>query len=212
MRTYDISLTISPSLPTWPGDPPLQLERFARMEDGSSCNVTSLSACLHLGTHVDAPFHFIAGSPATVEKLPLNLLTGRAYVVEIPASVSLVTAQHLQDAQIPPRTRRLLIKTRNSALWKQPGLPFQKDFVAISADGAQYLVARGVDLVGVDYLSVAPFDDPVPTHQILLGAGMVVVEGLNLSEVSQGRYSLYCLPLKVAGADGAPARAILVGV
>jgi arylformamidase len=212
MRTYDISLTLSNDLPTWPGDPKIVLERFSRMEEGATCNVTSMSSCVHVGTHVDAPYHFLGGDSLTVEHLPLNLLTGRAYVLELPESVDCITAAILEKADIPSRTRRLLVKTRNSQYWAQAGLGFQKDFVALSADGAQYLVDRGVHLIGVDYLSVAPFDDPVPTHQTLLRAGVIVIEGLNLSEVSQGRYTLYCLPLKIASADGAPARAILVGV
>jgi arylformamidase len=133
------------------------------------------------------------------------------YVLEM-LGVNLITAKALEKAEIPPRTRRLIFKTRNTALWSNPAHPFKTDFVAISPDGAQFLVERGVKLVGVDYLSVAPYTDPIPTHQILLKAGVVVIEGLNLSQVSQGRYSLYCLPMKLAGSDGAPARAILIGV
>ncbi len=106
----------------------------------------------------------------------------------------------------------MIFKTRNSDLWSNPTHPFNTNFVSISPDGAQFLVERGVKLVGVDYLSVAPYSDPILTHEILLKAGVVVIEGLDLSRVSQGRYSLYCLPLKLAGSDGAPARAILIGV
>ena len=148
----------------------------------------------------------------TVDQLPIHLLTGRAYVLHLPDEVDLITAEVLRAAEIPPRTRRLLFKTRNSAIWARGERRFQKDIVGVSPDGAQYLVDRRVKLIGVDYLSVAPFDNTLEPHRILLGAGIVVVEGLNLTEVSQGRYTLYCLPLKIAGADGAPARAILVGV
>lgn len=212
MRTYDISLTISPDLPTWPGDPKITLDRFSKMEEGAPCNVTQISACVHVGTHVDAPYHFLGGQAQTVEQLPLNLLTGRAYVLHLPDQVNLITAEVLERAGVPPRTRRLLFKTRNSAYWSGKVQTFQEEFVALSPDGAQYIVDHGVRLVGVDYLSVAPFSEPERTHEILLQAGVVVVEGLNLSQVSQGRYALYCLPLKIAGADGAPARAILIGV
>jgi len=212
MRTYDISLTISPDLPTWPGDPKISLDRFSKMEEGAPCNVTQISACVHVGTHVDAPYHFLGGQAQTVEQIPLNLLTGRAYVLHLPDEVDLITAEVLERAAVPPRTRRLLFKTRNSACWSNSAQGFQKDFVAISADGAQFIVDHGVRLVGVDYLSVAPFAEPERTHEILLQAGVVVIEGLNLAQVSQGRYALYCLPLKIAGADGAPARAILIGV
>jgi arylformamidase len=211
MRIYDISLTLTPGMPTWPGDPPLKVERASKMEDGEPNNVTHLAMCAHIGTHVDAPFHFLGGDSPTVEKLPLKTLTGRVYVLAVPEA-DMITAAVLEKADIPPRTRRLIFKTRNSDYWANPLHAFKTDFVALSADGAQYLVERGVKLVGVDYLSVAPFHDPIPTHQVLLKAGVVVVEGLDLSQVSQGRYSLYCLPLKLAGSDGAPARAILIGV
>jgi len=212
MRIYDVSLPITGSLPTWPGDPKIIIERFSKIEQGADANVTQISMCVHVGTHVDAPFHFLGGDALTVEQLPLNVLTGRAYVLQIPDEIDLISADVLEQAQIAPRTRRLLFKTRNSALWLRPEAEFQRDFVAISADGAQFLVEHGIKLVGVDYLSVAPFNAPIKTHRILLQAGVAVVEGLDLSKVSPGRYSLYCLPLKIAGADGAPARVILVGV
>ncbi len=212
MQIYDISLTISPDLPVWPGDSPIHLERTAKMEDGDAANVTHLSMGAHVGTHVDAPYHFLGGEAPTVETLPLNLLIGRAYVLHLPDEVDLISADTLAQANVPPRTRRLLFKTRNSALWANQTAQFQTDFVAISPDGAEYLLERGVKLVGIDYLSVAPYHQGTPTHQILLRAGIVLLEGLDLSQVSQGRYTLYCLPLKIAGSDGAPARAILIGV
>jgi arylformamidase len=211
MHIYDISLTVTPDLPTWPGDPPIVVDRFVKMEEGAPNNVTRISMCAHVGTHVDAPYHFLGGNTPTVDELSLKTLTGRVYVLEM-LGVNLITAKALEKAEIPPRTRRLIFKTRNTALWSNPAHPFKTDFVALSPDGAQFLVERGVKLVGVDYLSVAPYTDPIPTHQILLKAGVVVIEGLNLSQVSQGRYSLYCLPMKLAGSDGAPARAILIGV
>lgn len=212
MRTYDISLTISPRLPSWPGDPETEVERVEKIEAGDNANLTRLSMSAHTGTHVDAPFHFLGGQSPTVEQLPLNLLTGRAYVLELASHIDVIDANVLEQADIPPRTRRLLIKTRNSEYWAQGREEFQTDFVGVSADGAQFLVERGVKLVGIDYLSVAPYKQSRPTHEILLKAGVIIVEGLDLSQVSQGRYTLYCLPLKLAGADGAPARAILVGV
>jgi arylformamidase len=211
MRIYDISLPISPGLAVWPGDPPIVMDRVEKMEEGAHANVTFLHMSAHTGTHVDAPYHFLGGNALQADRLPLKLLTGRAYVLHLP-DIDLITAPILEKAEIPPRTRRLLFKTRNSACWANPAHPFQSDFVAISPDGAQHLVERGVKLVGVDYLSVAPFRDSVPTHQILLNAGVVVLEGLDLSEVSQGRYTLHCLPLKLVGCDGAPTRAILIGV
>jgi arylformamidase len=126
--------------------------------------------------------------------------------------VDTITAAILQKANIPPRTRRIIFKTRNSDYWTKKVTGFQTNFVGISEDGARYLVQRGVKLVGIDYLSVAPFSNGDPTHLVLLESGVVLLEGLDLSKVSQGHYTLYCLPLKLAGADGAPARAIMVGV
>ena len=210
MRTYDITLTISPDLPTWPGDLGVELVRVDKIEDGSNANVSRVSMGVHTGTHVDAPFHFLQDG-TTVDKLNLSLLTGRAYVLHLP-DVEVITAAVLEEAQIPPRTRRVLFKTRNSDFWVKGEPDFQTDFVGLSEDGAEYLVRRGVKLVGVDYLSVAPFKNSRPTHEKLLEAGVVIVEGLDLSEVSQGRYTIYCLPLKLANSDGAPARAILIGV
>lgn len=210
MRIYDISLTISPSLPVWPGDPNVLLERVAKIEEGANANVSRITMGVHTGTHIDAPFHFLPDGK-TVEALQINLLTGRVYVLHLP-EVDVITKPVLESAQIPPRTRRVLFKTRNSDLWSRQVPDFQTDFVGLSADGAEYLVSRGVKLVGVDYLSVAPYKKSRPTHEILLNAGVVIVEGLDLSAVSHGRYTLVCLPLKLAGSDGAPARAILIGV
>lgn len=211
MRTYDISLTVSPDMPVWPGDPKVVLERVSKISEGASANVSRLELSVHTGTHLDAPNHFLDQDPTTVDQLSLKVLTGRAYVLHLPDEVELITRATLENAVIPPRTRRLLLRTRNSNEWASPSGQFKQDFVGIDASGAQYLVERSVRLVGVDYLSVAPFQDSRPTHEILLGSGVVVVEGLNLSQVSQGRYSLYCLPLKLLGAEGAPARAILIG-
>jgi arylformamidase len=211
MRTYDISLTISPNLPIWPGDTPISIERTEKIEQGSDANVTRLEMSAHVGTHVDAPYHFLGGEAATVEQLPLNILYGRAYVLQIEDEVDLITKSVLKNAAIPLRIRRLLLKTRNSLYWAGGETKFQEEFVALSEDGAQYLVDRGIRLIGIDYLSVAPFSDTGPTHKVLLSAGVVILEGLNLSFVSPGRYTLYCLPIKIKGADGAPARAILIG-
>jgi arylformamidase len=210
MRVYDISLGVSPDMPVWPGDPPVVLERVRHISQGANSNVSRLAFGVHVGTHVDAPLHFIDGGQA-VDKLPLRVLNGRAYVVHLPKA-DLIDEGMLQEAGIPPRTRRVLFRTRNSELWARGERQFQEDFVAIDPSGASWLVRKGVQLVGVDYLSVAPYGQSRKTHRILLENGVVVVEGLDLSEVAQGRYTLHCLPLKLVGSDGAPARAILVGV
>jgi arylformamidase len=209
MTIHDISLTISPSLPTWPGDPRLELDQIESMDRGDHVNVTRMSSSVHLGTHVDAPHHFL-NDGRTIESLPLDVLTGPCYVVQLPDDVDAISTEVLERTEITTGMMRILFGSRNSQLWARGETTFREDFVAITEDGAEWLVERGVRLVGVDYLSVSPFGDSEPTHKALLKAGVVIVEGLNLSNVMRGFYDLYCLPLKIAGSDGAPARAILL--
>jgi arylformamidase len=209
MTIHDISLTLSPDLPTWPGDPGLELDLSESMDKGAHVNVTKISTSVHVGTHVDAPHHFL-NDGRTVEQLPLDVLTGPCYVVQLPDGVEEITAEVLDRTEITSDMKRVLFGTRNSHLWAKGETKFQTDFVAIAEDGAEWLIERGIQLVGVDYLSVAPYGDSGPTHHVLLKAGVVIVEGLNLSNVMRGFYDLYCLPLKIAGCDGAPARAILI--
>lgn len=211
MRTYDITLTISPELVVWPGDPSVELAKISAISEGEVANVSRIQMGVHTGTHVDAPYHFI-DEGKTVDNLDIGLLTGRAYVLHLPDEVDIITKELIENSAIPPRTKRVLFKTRNSRHWTTDHQKFDEDYVALDAEAAAILIQRGVKLIGVDYLSVAPYSDTAPTHRVLLEAGIVVVEGLNLSEVQQGRYTLYCLPLKIAGVDGAPARAILIGV
>jgi len=210
MRIYDVSVGISPQMPVWPGDPPVSLKRVSEIAKGANANVSRLECGVHIGTHVDAPSHFIDGAP-DVETLSMKVLNGRAYVVDLPEA-DVLDAETLEEAGIPPRTRRLLFKSRNSEFWPSEGSEFRTDFVGVDRSGAEWLVKKGVQLVGIDYLSIAPYKQSRPTHRVLLNAGVVVIEGLDLSQVSRGRYTLHCLPLKLMGSDGAPARAILVGV
>lgn len=206
---FDVTLTVSPDLPTWPGDPKIVLERFSKIEEGADANISRMDFGVHTGTHVDAPYHFVHGE-TTVENLDLDLLTGNAQVVLVEVKGENIEVSDLQQAEIPGGTVRLLLKTRNSGYWDRIEDGFQRDFVALSPEAAQYLVDLGVKLVGIDYLSIAPFKDGKLTHQILLKAGMVVIEGLDLRSIQQGRYELFCLPLKLANTDGAPARVILI--
>jgi arylformamidase len=209
MTIYDITVPLSPLTPVWPGDPPILLEQVSSMDAGDHDNVSRLTCSVHSGTHVDAPHHFL-NDHRTVEKLPLDVLIGSALVIHAADDVELISADFLDQANIPVGTERLLIKTRNSNLWKSMDTEFYKKFVGIRLDGAEWLVRRGFKLVGIDYLSVAPYHQSIPTHQVLLKPGIVLLEGLDLSAVSPGSYDLYCLPLKLSGSDGAPARAILV--
>ncbi|NMG59562.1 cyclase family protein [Geitlerinema sp. P-1104] len=205
-KLIDISVTLKSQMPVWPGSPGFKLIPEWRVEDGMPANVSSMNTDLHIGTHVDAPWHFIQGGK-TVEHIDLNVLVGETYVVEF-AGVDKITASDLDRSMIPDNVKRLLIKTKNSHLWQNP--VFYEEYVALTADAAKWLIERSdIKLVGIDYLSIQRYNDSSLTHEILLGAEVVVIEGLNLVEVSSGMYHLTCLPLKIQGADGAPARAIL---
>jgi len=208
MKIYDISLTISSELTVWPGDPAVELKQVTFIPKGDSCNISHVAMSVHTGTHVDSPYHFL-NDGKTVETLPLEVLVGPAYVIQVPDAVDRLTAEVLTQTDIPVDAERILFKTRNSAFWGRERT-FQEGFVAITADGAEWLVKRDLRLIGMDYLSVAPFGDATATHQTLLRRGIVLLEGVNLSEVSAGRYDLYCLPLKLSKSDGAPARAVLI--
>jgi arylformamidase len=206
MRIYDVTSPISPELPVWPGDPPVSLARVKRMEAGAKSNLSHLACSAHAGTHVDAPLHFIADG-ADVTSLPLDILVGPAQVVALP-DVDAITASALERFDLKG-VSRLLFKTRNSGLMHTR---FTKDFVALTTDAAQWVVERGVRLVGVDYLSVEGFGGDGSVHRALLGAGVIVIEGLDLSDVPPGDYVLHCLPLKLADSEGAPARVILTAL
>jgi arylformamidase len=209
MKIHDITLPIFPEMPVWPGDPAVVLERVSSMDAGAHDNVSRLACGVHTGTHVDAPHHFM-NDHRTVESLSLDILVGPVCVVQVPDEVKVVSADVLEKAALPSGTVRLLLKTSNSQLWERGDRNFYTGFVAISVDGADWLVQHGIKLVGIDYLSVAPFKQSIPTHRALLAAGIIIVEGMDLSAVNPGTYSLYCLPLKLVGSDGAPARVILV--
>ncbi len=207
-KIIDISVALQPQIPIWPGSTGFKLKQTMKMEHGDLANVSQLDMDVHVGTHVDAPWHFLR-SGNTIEQLSLELLVGKAVVAELP-QVSSVTAEDLAALDLPGDTQRLLLHTRNSRLWQFGVREFQEDFVALTADAASWVVERGIGLIGVDYLSVQRFHDTTLTHEILLESETIIVEGLNLTGVEAGIYHLTCLPLKLVGADGAPARAILM--
>jgi arylformamidase len=209
MKIYDITIPISPGMLVWPGDPPVVLERVSSMDAGAHDNVSRLACSVHTGTHVDAPHHFL-NDGRTVDALPLDVLTGSVQVIGISEDVGLITADILEKAAVQVGTIRLILKTRNSRLWDSSPGEFVRDFVGLSDDGARWLAGTGVKLVGIDYLSIAPYKQSVPIHRALLEPGIVILEGLDLRLVSPGFYTLYCLPLKLVGSDGAPARVILI--
>jgi len=211
MPIYDISVPVAPGVtPTYPGDPGIEVGSWAAIARGDAANVSLLHFGAHTGTHIDAPAHFIEGAPG-IPSLPLEVLVGEARVVEIPADALAVEESHVEEASLDG-ARRVLFKTRNSGFWATSGSRFREDFTFIAPGAARALVARGVRLVGIDYLSVEKFGSKeFATHLALLSGGVVIVEGLDLSAVAPGVYELFCLPLKIAAGsgDGAPARAIL---
>jgi arylformamidase len=210
MRIYDVSVPLSATTPTYPGDPGVEIRQWAALANGDAANVTLLHFGAHTATHVDAPAHFIEGA-SKVDAMPLDALVGAARVILIPDDVDAITSSHLSAQSIEGVTR-VLFKTRNSAFWSEMTSGFRQDFTYIAPDTARALVSTGVRLVGIDYLSVEKFQsERHETHEILLSNGVVIVEGLDLREVTPGDYELICLPLKIAGGagDGAPARAIL---
>jgi len=207
MEIFDISVLINPSLPVWPGEASVQIKRVSNIESGDNANVSHISLGAHTGTHVDAPLHFFTDG-VSLEKIPLDHFIGEVNIVEI-KGVKTITADDIKKVIKLEPGSRILFKTSNSKYWIQGESVFQKEFVAVSPDAARYLVDHEVKLVGIDYLSIAPFSDTRPTHEILLGAGIPILEGIDLSKVNAGLYSLFCLPLKLDGVDGAPVRAIL---
>ena len=211
MPIYDISVAVAPGeTPTYPGDPAIEVSAWNSISRGDPANVTLINFGAHTGTHVDAPAHFIEGG-ARVASLPLETLVGETLVVEIPEDEDAVEERHVGEDALGGATR-VLFKTRNSAFWDEPGGRFREDYTHVTPGAARALVAAGVRLVGIDYLSVEKFgSEGFETHVTLLSAGVVVVEGLDLRGVAPGRYDLACLPLKLAAGsgDGAPARAVL---
>jgi len=204
---YDISVPLRPGIPTYGGDEPgPELTYTGLLSRGDSSNLSTLSLGSHTGTHVDAPHHFIDGR-ATVDALSPEALLGSVHVVEHLGS-SHITAADIAAAALPADARRVLFKTSNGAAWERD--QFHERFIGVEPDAAQVLVDLGAVLVGIDYLSIERFHAPGhPVHMILLSAGVVIVEGLDLRAVPPGRYSMCCGPLNVVGAEGAPARVFL---
>lgn len=204
-KLLDVSVRLAAGIPAYPGNPDFELQPVKRIADGASSNVSRLVMGTHTGTHVDAPKHFFDDGLG-VDALPLDLLLGRARVVEITKRGG-IGATELTEAGLREDIR-VLLKTSNSALWNGEG--FHQDYTHLTEGGARYLVEQGVKVIGIDYLSVEQFKKAgAPAHRALLSQGVVIIEGLNLSEAEPGMYEMYCLPLRIAGGDGAPARVIL---
>lgn len=208
MKIYDVTVSVSEFVPTFPGDPKVKFDVCAALANGDVANVSQVCFGVHTATHVDAPNHFIDGA-RRVDELDLYKLVGDCVVVEVPEDVTAITAEHVESLD---NVERVLFKTRNSAFWAEPEKGFRTDFTYIAPEAARILVEKGVGLVGIDYLSVEKFGAKTfDTHIALLEAEVVIIEGLDLRGVPGGVYELFCLPLKIEGGagDGAPARTIL---
>lgn len=205
-RLYDISTPVRSGGVVYPGNPAIRIESQQAISEGASANVSSITFGSHTGTHVDAVKHFVDDGQ-TVDQISIERLIGPVILLAFPDDLMVVTAADLERQNMGSHTR-VLLRTRNSSFLARPD--FVKDFTYLAPDGAEYLVSRGVELVGIDYLSIEQFHSGHHlTHLTLLRQGVVIVEGLDLSEPPPGEYQLTCLPLRLAGLDAAPARAVL---
>ncbi len=202
----DVSVPIRPGMPVFAGDPVFAIELAASIAAGAVCNISRLDLGAHTGTHLDAPSHFIDGA-ASSESIDVSVGMGPAWVADARGLRATITAADLDALGIPAGETRVLFRTPNSELWAEPG--FSDRFIGLAEDAARRLVERGVRLVGADYLSVAPYGNPGPTHRALLGGGVAILEGLDLRGVEPGPVELLCLPLRLVGSDGLPARALV---
>lgn len=201
----DISVPLSEGMSTWPNSPGFAMRRHLAITAGDVANASELCMDSHCGTHIDTPLHF-SENGVDLEGVGLDPFIGDAFVADLGEHRRIGAAQ-LDDIDLPVGARRVLLKTSNSGNWH--GREFDPDFSALTLDGAQWIVARGLDLIGIDYLSIQRYEDGPETHQVLLGAGICILEGLELAEVPPGKYELWCLPIRVASAEAAPARAVL---
>ncbi len=210
MPIYDVTVPLYNGLPTWPGDPGVEISDWRSLANGDGANVSLLHFGAHSATHVDAPAHFIKGAEK-VESLPLDALIGGTEVIEV-SEDCLVIDEEFVTANCAPGTERVLFKTRNSAFWSEPDPKFHTDFTYLDLNAATRLVQQGARLIGIDYLSIEKYGQANhETHLALLSKGVIILEGLNLTDVPAGKYELICLPLRLRSnlGDGGPARAIL---
>ncbi|MBW2617873.1 MAG: cyclase family protein [Deltaproteobacteria bacterium] len=209
MKVFDVSIPIRPDMHVWPGIDPPEVKLIFSHANGDGADVTRFDMCVHTGTHVDAPRHFIADG-GKVKDMDLGAMVGPAYVGYLP-EVDIITAADLERLPIPAGCERLLLKTKNSQIWQKGLEGFQMEYVHLSHDASSWIVDHGIRLVGVDYLSVDEVEPPEPvSHLTLLGGRVVIIEGVVLTDIEPGEYQLYCLPIRLENAEGAPARVILV--
>jgi arylformamidase len=209
-RLIDISLAIGPDLLTWPGDPAVEVVPRLELAEGDPANVSELRIGTHTGTHVDPPVHFVPGA-AGIDRVPLDTLVGDAVVADARGLKGPMGPAELEKLSIPEGIKRVLIRSDNSDLWRHLPTEFPDGYVCLHPEGARWIVDRGIELIGVDFLSVEEKGTPGhPTHHVLLENDVVIVEGLDLGDVEPGPYRLVVLPLRIVDGDGGPARAILI--
>ena len=209
MKIIDITLPLSNQTPVWEGDEGLSIRQVAFLSKGSDFNISRAEFGVHAGTHIDAPFHLF-NHGYTVDKIPLDKLVGPVQVLRIDDSVEVITSEILVASGFKKGTQRLLLKTKNSEYWIKDPHRFNRDYVAIDSGAAVFLVGKGVTFIGIDYFSISPFNNLKAPHQILLRAGIVILENAYLVNVKPGTYRLICLPLNLIGTEGAPVRAVLI--
>lgn len=207
-KIIDISVDISEKMVLWEGDAGVKARRVMSLAKGDAYNLTRLYMSVHQGTHIDAPLHFLEDGSST-DNFSLDAMVGPVQVVQVDDTIELITKTVLEQCAIHTNSKRVLFKTRNSNYWKSGDQTFHKDYCGITSDGARYLAELGMRLVGLDYLSISPMVELEEPHRILMHKGIVILETLNLAEVTPGLYNLYCLPLKLVGTEGSPARVIL---
>ncbi|HEX8098797.1 MAG TPA: cyclase family protein [Actinomycetota bacterium] len=209
-RLIDVSLRVSPTMLTWPGDPAVEVIRRKQIAKGDSANVSELRIGTHTGTHVDPPVHFIEGAEG-IDRVALDQLYGDAFVAHLPEARSPLGTKELDALGLPDGTTRLLLRTANSDLWNEDPPEFPDSYACLSVEAAEWAVARGLKVVGVDFLSVEEKGaENHPVHKALLSNGVTIIEGLDLRAAPEGPCTLLCFPLRIVDGDGGPARAALI--
>ena len=208
-KIYDVSILIRNSMPTWPGDPVVENRLVSSLEKNGEANVTYIQMSAHTGTHIDSPKHFI-NDGKSIDRLDLNILLGQVEVIEIENAVTIIDRAFLEKLARKNWPSRVFFKTNNSNRRLLENENFDTNFSALSPGAASYLVEHGVRLIGIDYLSIAPFENGTDTHIVLLSNDVIVIEGLNLADIQPGTYEMVALPILLDGADGAPARVLLI--
>lgn len=208
MKIHDVTIPLSKETPVWEGDKGIRISQVALIRNGRDFNVSRIEMGVHAGTHIDAPRHlFVEGN--TVDQISLDRLVGKVEVIRIPDCVDAITPEVLWANGFNKDIKRLLIRSANSNYWRSNPHIFHDEYTAVTTDAARIIAEAKLYLVGIDYFSISPMNDLIKPHQVLLESGVIILENLNLSNVPPGFYDIYCLPLKLIGTDGAPARVIL---